>query len=869
MSRARDMNFLNLLVLVLPLALSVSAAATSVNGTLKNTKNEPIPYATVSIKNSNQGVISNLKGEFTLYLSPGDYVLMTRVLGYETSEQTIQVRQSVLQVTIILADASQEIGEVVVTKDKSDLAKQLLRKVQAKRKSNQDYINSFTAEYYCKNTLEKSLSNQIDTTDKIDTSSSRKNTYFQETYSKLFFKKKDRFKEVQQGYRDYQFQEYEKPNSSISLGAQISGTQRGDFYENQTLETNPLHIVHNRQESDFNLYQNTLDIPMFNETPFTSPIGDNALLVYNYDLVRSFFQDGQKIYEIRVWPKFKQSSLLSGTLYIEDETFALTSSLISFPSHSLFFLEKFDLVQSYIRIDSSYVLDREEYIYHSKSTNKITVSTVERKNGEILSESERVKHEPSYGNTVVQYKNHLINEEIANSFMNKGQLIYTEGADSLSDDFWNSVRPHTLKPKELSFIQKQDSIFKHRNSYEFLREQDSIVNAIKWYNILLTGMSHINRPKGMTYFFSPLLTAARPLAVGGYRHALAGSVEKKWNTKKKLTITYEANYGFRNQNVKGFGTIDYTFNPKKYSSFFIRGGDNYDVLNDDESLIATFGRGNFFRKINAGLGGQHEIVNGLLASGSLDFSTYNSIQNLTLAPWSERLFGGYNLPQNFPGYNQVILELGLVWAPKLQYVMTKYEKISTGTDYPKFSLNYRKGIKPLFGSDVNYDFLTAGVNQHITVGTLGTSKYLINAGRFVNDREIRIADQQFFRSSDRYFFSNPLYTFQYLDTALRTTKAFLQGQYLHQFNGALMNKIPVINKLKLQAMAGAGILMLEDNGYTHSEIFIGLSKSFRIKGQVFKITTAYVSAANTETGYTEGFKIGIDIYDSWNHSWSY
>jgi hypothetical protein len=70
-------------------------------------------------------------------------------------------------------------------------------------------------------------------------------------------------------------------------------------------------------------------------------------------------------------------------------------------------------------------------------------------------------------------------------------------------------------------------------------------------------------------------------------------------------------------------------------------------------------------------------------------------------------------------------------------------------------------------------------------------------------------------------------------------------------------------------MAGAGILMLADNGYTHSEIFIGLSKSFRIKDQLFKITTAYVSAANTETGYSDGFKIGIDVYDSWNHSWSY
>jgi len=123
------MNFLNRLVLLLLLALSVNAAATSVNGTLKkHQKMSLFLNATVSIKNSKQGVISNLKGEFTLYLSPGDYVLVTRVLGYETSEQNIQVRQSALKVTIILADASQEIGEVVVTKDKSDLAKQLIRK---------------------------------------------------------------------------------------------------------------------------------------------------------------------------------------------------------------------------------------------------------------------------------------------------------------------------------------------------------------------------------------------------------------------------------------------------------------------------------------------------------------------------------------------------------------------------------------------------------------------------------------------------------------------------------------------------------------------------------------------------------------------
>ena len=85
----------NQLVLLLLIAISVDAMANNLNGTIKNTKDEPIPYATVSIKNSKQGAISNLKGEFTLYLAPGEYTLVAQSLGYTTKEQTIRVQQTI------------------------------------------------------------------------------------------------------------------------------------------------------------------------------------------------------------------------------------------------------------------------------------------------------------------------------------------------------------------------------------------------------------------------------------------------------------------------------------------------------------------------------------------------------------------------------------------------------------------------------------------------------------------------------------------------------------------------------------------------------------------------------------------------------
>jgi hypothetical protein len=819
--------------------------ANNLNGTIVTTDGNYVSYASVVVKNTTNGAITNLKGEFTIYLKKGQYSLVISAMGYKTTEVQVNIVKDIENKRFIIADDVAQIDAVIINSDRRDLAKQIIKKTQIRRQQNQQSLNSFTVNFYCKNTLENGNPNFIDS---FPDSSDRENVHFIETYSQLFFKQKDRYKEVKLGFRDYQLQEHiAQPGQSISMSLTSDQFERGDAYDKQTLTSNPLHMVNNRSESDFNLYQNQLNLPSLDETPFTSPIGKSSLLVYNYDLIGSFFEGTKKIYELNVWPKFKSSNLLTGTLYIEDISFALVGSKLDFPSQSLHYLKHFSLVQHYVEKDSIYVLDNEEYIYHAKLK----------------------KDEYSYGNTFTQYSDYSINKEITNSFMNKGLSVYSEGADSLDDDIWASVRPHSLKPKELDFIYKQDSIYNYRNSMEYLKEQDSIVNLIKWYNVLLTGITRINRPKGMTYYFGPLIIAPRPFAVGGYRHALTGSVKKTWKNKKHLEASYDVNYGFRNKDIKGDVKFNYLFDPMKYSSVFIKGGDNYARLNSDESIEATFSRSNYLRRFNFGFGGQHEILNGLLLSASTDFSAFTSIKGLELAPWSTDLFGDLNVPQDFGGYNQLLLDVGLIYQPRMKYVKTKYQKVAKGSAFPKFTMNYRKGIKPFLSSDVNYDLLTFGMSQELKIGSVGTSKYRIFAGRFLNDREIRIADQKFFRRSDKYFFSNPLYTMQQLGPSIRTTKSYFQGHYIHQFNGALMNKVPLINRLKLQSLGGASILLIEENGFAQTELFAGLSKSFSIRGQLFKLTSVYVSSVNSETPIAAGFKIGLDFYNDWSKKWSY
>ncbi len=84
-----------------------------------------------------------------------------------------------------------------------------------------------------------------------------------------------------------------------------------------------------------------------------------------------------------------------------------------------------------------------------------------------------------------------------------------------------------------------------------------------------------------------------------------------------------------------------------------------------------------------------------------------------------------------------------------------------------------------------------------------------------------------------------------------------------------MNKIPLIKKLKLTCLLGAGALFLDDDNYRHTELYAGLAKTFRIRTQLFKFTAVYVSSENSITGFDGGVKVGIDFYNSFMNSWSY
>ena len=120
-------NTVFLMLMLLTVALSVNAQ-TTIKGKITNSKNEPVGAATIRIKGSTAGAQADSSGQFTIVTTEkGEKMLLVSSVGYETSQRSIVLQDSILQIDIVLKNKVKDLGEVVVvgagTFEASDKAK--------------------------------------------------------------------------------------------------------------------------------------------------------------------------------------------------------------------------------------------------------------------------------------------------------------------------------------------------------------------------------------------------------------------------------------------------------------------------------------------------------------------------------------------------------------------------------------------------------------------------------------------------------------------------------------------------------------------------------------------------------------------------
>src|ERR1035437_2150522 len=97
----KQQKVLILLVVILSL-ISISAFSHNLQGIITDKDGNPIPYATVYIKNISLGTTTNDVGKFELDIKPGTYEVNFRCLGYQPKSDTIKVTKEVENVKVVM-----------------------------------------------------------------------------------------------------------------------------------------------------------------------------------------------------------------------------------------------------------------------------------------------------------------------------------------------------------------------------------------------------------------------------------------------------------------------------------------------------------------------------------------------------------------------------------------------------------------------------------------------------------------------------------------------------------------------------------------------------------------------------------------------
>ena len=827
-------------------------------GTVTDEAGTPLAFASVYIDQSTLGVSTDLKGRYFFELTPGEYTVVYSYLGYETKKLNVEIKSDQKQLQNIrlklLPSALREVEIVANTRDRgTEIMKQAIKE----RKVYKQSIKTYTCQTYSKTSLEKVLikpresdSAKVVSDEALEAANLKEHFGKQslnliEMVGQTHFKARSRYKEVIEAYHDYAERpsQNEGRQTSITITADI-GPDAGNIAPKTYKADNPYILYEDVTSSELNFYDNLIQFPSVTLKELVSPLAATALINYKFYYQGAFYEGEKKIYEIGVEPKFKTEPLFSGKIFIEDSSFALLGVDLSINKPALTFCSDFKIIQNYEEIrEKCYLPVRREMIYTIRDGRHSII-----------------------GKTRVDHSKYDVNKEFKSGFFGSEIKRYEITAFDQDSGYWDAKRPITLSNSELQFIHETDSLTDYFKSDEYFAKIDSSFNRVDW-RTPLAGYGRRNRVRGNELYIEGLFGQVNPLGIGGYRHKLPGYFKKTFKNGMQLDNEGFIDYGFRNRDVKGKLTTGFTYVPHKFVKTSITVGDFYNLINNYSSIEQTFSRSNYVRNKTIGIAQRMEVLNGLFVEVSFAYNDQQAIDNLALSNWSEELFGPLNEPVPFERYTKSELKITAKYRFAQKYVMKGKQKIIIGTDYPEIDLIYRKGFPGLFGSEVNYDYLEISASGEIPLKRFGYSRWSGSVGSYLNKTNLRVLEHKYFRGSDRWFFSNPSNTFQLLPQSLHTPNEFLSVNGVHHFEGAILNKVPFINRLKLQLACGAGSLIIPDSDLTHFEAFVGLERPFRIKEQLFKISTwAVTSDSNLgEANFT--FKFGISFFNTFTQKW--
>jgi len=761
--------------------LSQVACAQRITGVVVDAvTGDSIPFASVQYKGHKIAVVGELSGTFSIERRNGWYVTFS-ALGYKPLKVLVGANTPAVMRVTLKPDA-RGLAEVRIKgkrgkyRRKDNPAVALMRRIiAAKKKTHLENHDYYSFDKYQKITL---AVNDLHT-EEIEKGMFRKSKWFlnqvemcplngklilplsvDETVTQNIYRKDPKSEKTIVTGRSSK-----GVNNLIETG-EILNTMLKDVFKDVDLYDDQINLLHKR---------------------FISPIGRDAISFYRYYIEDTVYVGKDKCFHLQFLPNNPQDFGFRGEMWVlADSTLHIKRCDMTLPqNNAVNFVEGLKMTQEYTRLpDGEWVLATDDMMVEMSLLNFLTKAVVMR---------------------TTRNSGYSFGPLPDRMFKGLAKERYDPDAMMQGADFWQRNRKAELSESEASMDEFIRGMRKSKNfGFVLFAAKAFIENFIE--------LGNERHPSKVD--LGPVNTVISKNFIDGVRTRVSGQTTANLNPHWFFSGYYARGWDSKKNYYKG--EVTYSLNKKKYlprefPKRTLTFTSTYDVYSPSDKFVST-------DKDNVFTAFKWSEVNKMM------FYNRQQLAFEYETDWGFRVLAGvkaeeneacgelYFTPMSVPqadaaayGHGRLRtteLHAELRYCPGETFINTKQRRIPANHDAPVFTLGHTAGIKGFMGGDYSHNYTEASIYKRFWMGSWGRLETRLRGGIQWNKVPFPLLIMPA---------TNLSYIFNRETFSMINNMEFLNDRYasLHvswELNGKILNRIPLIRKLKWRESLGFNCL---------------------------------------------------------------
>ena len=783
---------------------------------------EGVPYASIALVGTSEGTLATDKGGFTVNTRTSFSRLRVTAMGYASKDVAIKSGQGNVLV-IDLVPTGVELGELVVRKGKEKYSKKnnpavdLIKELRERRDDN----DPCRFPHYGYASYERMMVGFGDLDDLINSPEEQKWVDEYADTSLLTGKRVLPFSIKETVARDY-YSNNPDTHKQVVIGTKSAGIDEQVDQEN-------IKKVLDDFMGEIDIFQN--DVTLLTNR-FVSPLSRIAVDFYKFYLNDTVMMGGERCAVLSFVPFTPQTFGFLGRLYVslEDSTRFIKRVSMGVPYDiNLNYVERMSIEQDFERAPNGARLKVRDHVEVSlKLISGLPVMFARRE---------------------TSYRDHNFERPEAGVFNNKAEKTVGASAAFMPDEFWQEYRPADVRTNTTTM----------KNLMQRLRGSRWFFWAEKALVVLVNG--YIPTAKVSKFDIGPLNTTISGNSLEGVRLRLGGitnvNLSRHWFARGYLA------YGTRDEKFKYMASLEYSFTPKKtmdqeFPIHSLRLTHRYDVdklaqhylYTNQDNVFLTLKRHKDVRMQylrTTRLEYRHEWYNHLSIALGIEHNVHESTAYVPFIPVTSLITDRSSLISGeaaLKSYTQAGFTAQVRFAPGETFYQARSYRIPINMDAPIVTLTQTFMPKGFLGSRYEINKTELGLQKRFWFSAFGYADVIVKGEKVWS----RVAYPDLLLPN-----VNLSYTIQPESYTLMKPLEFINDQALswdltYWGNGILMNRLPLIKKLRLRevfTLRGLWGSLSDKNNPAHSE------------GIFYFPTDALCRTMNSDKPYMEA-GVGID-----------